>query len=320
MRRNEPLLTFWSVISISQFLRPHIATDFLIRIGPLRLSSDLQTKSTKAALIPDGLQHPKFTPRRAHRAGYMLCNREAVCLLTERAAYKRVGHFLFVHALFAEQTAHLLRLRVLQELELLADKMESLLGKPRAVYNSKIIRRLTLREWKSIHETGVIPFPDAVAVLVVPPLNRDPITKLRPEGSMSAAPLVQHERPTPLLPPLSTLHPTTSQARVPYYNGISLFPAREQRAALHALLLRLLTIERKTRHRFSFSPGTRKATDKDDDSHKPSHAFLLCSNAEIIKRADVAAVAIALWRVRMFEGGGWDDEDNRAWVKTLESQ
>jgi hypothetical protein len=331
MRRNEPLFTFWSVTSISQFIfSPHIAPDFLIRIGPLRLSSDLQTKYAKATLVPDGLQHPKFTPRKAHRAGYMLCNREAARLLTERATYRRIGHSLSTHALFAEQTAHLLRLRVLQELELLADKMEWLIGKPRAVYNTKIIRRLTLREWKSIQETGVIPFRDAIAILVVPPLNRDPVTKQRPEGSMSAAPLAQHERPTPLAPPLplSTLHATTSleivndntipQPRVPYYNGISLFPAREQRAALHAILLRLLMIERKARHRVPPPPVTPKSTE-DKATSKPSPAFLLCSNGEIIERADVAAVAIALWRVRMFEGGGWDDENNKEWVKTLES-
>lgn len=310
--------------------------DFLIRIGPMRMPPDLHTKSKnnnrespEATLIPDGLQHPKFTARKAERAGYIVCNREAVPLLIERAAYRRVGRYTSVHALFAEHIVHLLRLRVLQELELLGDRMESLLGKPGAVYNSRLIRRLTRHEWKSIRATGVIPYPNAIAVLIVSPLNRDPVSKTRPKGSMSAAPLIEPEQPAPVNPPLplSTLHPTTAhetvndntlpQARIPLYNGVPLFPARAQRAALYNLLIRLLDIERRSRHRTSPSP---KMPEKvDDQDKKGSHAFLLCSDAEISRRADVAAVGIALWRVRMFEGGGWDDtsEGSNGWVNIL---
>jgi hypothetical protein len=209
--------------------------------------------------------------------------------------------------------------------------MESLLGRPGAVYNSKIIRRLTQQEWKSIRSTGIIPYPNAVAILVVPPLNRNPISKTRPEGSMSASPLVgQPPSPVNPPPPLSTLHPTTTlenvndntlpQARIPLYNGVSLFPARPQRAALYDLLIRLLDIEKRSRYRTPSSTKTLKTADgASDRDRKGSHAFLLCSDAEISKRADVAAVAIALWRVRMFEGGGWSDasEDSNGWVKTL---
>jgi hypothetical protein len=258
----------------------------------------------------------------------MLCNRDAVPLLIERAAYKRIGHHLSVHAHFAEHIAHLLRVRVLQELELLGDKMESLLGRPGALYRSRIIWRLTRHEFKSIRASGVIPYPNALAVLVVPPLNRDPVSKTRPEGSMSASPLVECEQPTPVNPPLplSTLHPTTTletvndnilpQARIPFYNGVSLFPARPQRAALHDLLCRLLDIQKRSRYRAHPSPELPNSADKvDDRDKKPSHAFLLCCDAEISRRADVAAVAIALWRVRMFEGGGWEESDG--WVKTL---
>jgi hypothetical protein len=42
---------------------------------------------------------------------------------------------------------------------------------------------------------------------------------------------------------------------------------------------------------------------------------LLCADAETSRRADGAAVGIALWRVRMFEGGGWDASPNsNGWV------
>jgi hypothetical protein len=259
----------------------------------------------------------------------MLCNREAVSHLIERGTYRRIAHYLSVHSLLVDQIAHLLRVRVLQELELLGDKMESLIGRRGAVFDSRVIRRLNRREWKSLRETGVIPYPNAIAILVIPPLNKDPITKRRPEGSMSASPIVEPKLPTPSKspPPLSTLHPTNAietandnilpQARIPLYNGVSLFPSRAQRAALHTILTSLLDIERRSRHRDILSP-TKNTEDGDKvnrQDRKASHAFLLCADAETSRRADGAAVGIALWRVRMFEGGGWDASPNsNGWV------
>jgi len=298
----------------------------MIRLASMRLPRDLQPdreSTPQATLIPDGLQHSRFTARRANRAAYMLCNREAISHLVERAAYKRVTHNSSVHALLAQQIEHLLRVRVLQELELLGDRMESLVGRQGAVYKSRIIRRLTREEWKSTRATGVIPYQNGVAVLVVPPLNRDPISKTRPDGSMSTSPLVEHALPTPLgaPPPLSTLHLTTTletvdnslpQARIPLYNGVALFPARAQRAAFYTLLTRLLDIETRSPH----TTSVKTAEKVNSQDKKASHGFLLCSDAE---RADVAAVGIALWRVRMFEGGGWDasETNSNAWVNNI---
>ena len=84
---------------------------------------------------------------------------------------------------------------------------------------------------------------------------------------------------------------------IPLYNGLTAFPNRSQRAALFALLTRLLGYERKMR----YSAGVLPSFPAGEQS-KASHAFLLCSNADNSKRGDAAAVAIALWRLRMFEG------------------
>jgi len=54
-----------------------------------------------------------------------------------------------------------------------------------------LIRRLTRAEWKSIKSTGVIPYGNAVAVVVAPPLNRDPTTKMRPQTSVDGAVIQQ---------------------------------------------------------------------------------------------------------------------------------
>lgn len=224
-----------------------------------------------------------------------------------------------VHSLLEKQIRHLLCLRVLQELTLLVERLEH------RVHSSQppITRKLTRREFLDVQQTGVVPYQNAVAVLVVPPLNRNPITKQRPLGSMSPLPSNAEDVPIPEpkrpLPPLSTLHSTIaqgsqadalgdieshSQCQVPLYHGVALFPDREQRMSLHKLLSRLLAIERK------IEPVSNKRSGDDKDSH----AYVLHSDAEITHRGDVASVAIGLWRLRMFEGGSW--EENVQWYTT----
>jgi hypothetical protein len=226
----------------------------------------------------------------------------------------------------ADQISHLLRLRVLQELERLADRMQYYLRPPLENGNPHtIIRRLTRDEFALIKSSGTIGLENAVAVLVVPPVNRNPITKMRPQGSMSSMPPNPEQEIAPPktkpLPPLSFLMPKPSgfqscsgnlslggllpNATVPFYNGLTAFPHAPQRAALHELLTRLLSLERK-RSQHGFKP-TRESSGDSHAKAKHSHAFLLCSDQENVKRGDVAAVAIALWRLRMFESGGWED-------------
>lgn len=256
--------------------------------------------------------------------------------------FLRHGH---IHRLIDKQVSHLLRLRVLQELQLLLERLER---QPRNFSTPLIIRRLTREEWNRVKESGIIPYENAVAVLVVPPVNRDPITKTRTAGSMSALPpddldgLASPSRPKKELPPLSTLHLTSphivgdpdgveslSQHKVPLYNGLTLFPNRSQRASLHSILSGLLSVERRMKHREGAAAihaqaaedraadRTRQNEDvpKAKGDKKASHAFLLCSDADIVKRGDSAAVAVALWRLRMFEGADWDVDSG--WVKQL---
>lgn len=239
-----------------------------------------------------------------------------------------------VHSLLDKQIAHILRLRVLQELQLLVERLEKV---PKSSDNPLLIRKLRREEFNQVRSTGFIPYDNAVAILVVPPVNRNPATRERPQGSMSPLPVDDQENITPQrpVPPLSTLHtPSPNKSdpllddvealppfRTPLYNGVALFPNPAQRASLHKLLSRLVAIERKIKHRESaaaFREGvttgmTSEADTRADGDSKASHAFLLCSNALIARRADVAAVAVALWRLRMFEGADW--EENNEWYK-----
>lgn len=213
----------------------------------------------------------------------------------------------------------------MQELELLAERLQL---NARGTEDTTLIRKLTRAEWQSIGSTGRIPYRNAIAVIVVPPVNRNPVTKARPEPSASAyAPpeigSPSFKRPAP---PLSVLHPVTEptvhvdilsdrlpSSKIPLYNGVSLFPSRTQRAALYTRLNSLLAIERRARYReHGRSNSDQPSEDREDDpwargDKKASHAFLLCADEKSVKRADMAAVAIALWRIRMWEGAGWED-------------
>lgn len=283
----------------------------------MRLPESLLTRAGKGnkqdVLIPDGLQHSKFTARKSGTANYILCSKEAVYVLGKRGT--RISSRSMVHPLLTEQIAHLLRVRVLQEFELLGDEMEL---RRDAKYKSRIIRRLSRDEWNVIRTTGLIPYQNALAVIVLPPLQKDPVTKKRPEPSMSASPIIEEPRNTPIKPllPLTIMYPrlpTDTEVPVgldilpgqqtPFYNGVTMFPARPQRAALHVLLIKLLGLEYRSGHLASPSTSNKFLVEGAKD-RKASHAFLLCSDEDTTKRGDVAAVAIALWRLRMFELGG----------------
>jgi hypothetical protein len=116
--------------------------------------------------------------------------------------------------------------------------------------------------------------------------------------------------------------PPHAEERVPLYNGVVLFPERVQRARLHALLTRILGVE--GAWRFSAAARSREENEKGATrkSDKGSHAFLVCASDEV----DVAALGIALWRIRMWEGGGWrrssvdldEEEEQEEWWPWVE--
>jgi hypothetical protein len=142
-------------------------------------------------------------------------------------------------------------------------------------------------------------------VLVVPPVNRDPTTRERvaPAGAFDEGPLTQDARPPQRESlPSSVLHATSvdgiSGARVPLYNGAMLFPHRAQRAALYKALCKVLGAEQLARQKSGANPDTAAS----ERTGKSSHAFLLCSGTHTLQRVDSVPLAIALWRLRLWEG------------------
>ncbi|KAK7470813.1 hypothetical protein VKT23_002231 [Stygiomarasmius scandens] len=304
----------------------YLPKDFLIRLGAFRVSPPTSRfiavgRAPDAALMPDGLLHSKFQVRRSGKAGYVLCWKDAISLLREKGSYRRVVHNSHLHALLEQQIGHLLRLRVLQELQLVIDQLHF---RPKHMADRTLVRRLTRLEWQKLNQEGILDIPNALAVIVVPPLNKNTITKKRPEPSMSDFPPTQDGEPMsetprkrsdlPLsemraeAPPHSSLNSDEiedlSSNQIPLYHGASMFPNVTQRAALHRLLCRILSLERKARYK--------KGIPVKADQDKDSHAFALMADEHNVKNADIAAVCIALWRVKMFEGIGW--EDHCGWI------
>lgn len=166
--------------------------------------------------------------------------------------------------------------------------------------------------------TGSIPYQNAVAVLVVPPVNRRSNPKRKAlKGSMSAMP-ASDEHNLKDLPPTSTLLSISSQpnqqelsnilplGQVPLYNSITAFPSRSQRIALYSLLMRILTAERFVKRAYSKKKKELAGSDPSPSTSKGSHAFLLCADGKAMKRGDPTAVAMALWRLRMYDSEGWE--------------
>ncbi|KAI0921358.1 hypothetical protein AcW2_006352 [Taiwanofungus camphoratus] len=322
-----------------------LPAEFLIRLSPMRVFTARLGKSAQA-LLADGIEHPSFKPRRAGHGLYLVCRRTALETFAERGSHKRLSNNVFMHSWLDRQISHLLRVRILQELHILAERLQR---RPRGSLGTPVLRRLTRAEWKEVKISGILPYENAIAVLIVPPLNKNPITKLRPEPSTSSTPLEDKEQTKHLrpLPPLSEFLATNSdvfgendvsppsilpQSKVPLYNGLSMFPSRRQRAALHAFLIRLLNFERQARFgeraRSTVALATRnsqnnvsgdqaksklaKKLPRPRGDEKGSHAFLLFSDAATLLRADTVPLAIALWRVRMWEDAGWEGSQHTA--------
>ncbi|KAF8264944.1 hypothetical protein EI94DRAFT_1779442 [Lactarius quietus] len=296
----------------------YLPSDFMVRLSVKRLPSPRTgSKRPSYTLVPDGLQHPKFKGLDSRKGHYVVCRRAAMEEFDERKMYRRIlSAAMKLPSSLPEYIGHLLRLRIIQELELLAERLQA---RPQCAVEAPLLRRLTWKEFSDIRKGKPVQDANAVAILVVPPLNRDPATKKRPESNASPLPEPISEQPAAFKrdpPPLSTmchalspgdyqgLPDVVTPMKVPLYNGVSLFPSKTQRAALHEWLCKLLTIERRARWR---QRRPAELENSQSVAHNPSGpaspAFLLLSGAETVLRADTVPLAIALWRLRMWEDG-----------------
>lgn len=270
----------------------------LLRLATLRIDNTEPTTNNRPVpciIAPDGLQHPQFTARRSNRSAHVACSRQAISFCVEQNRIGTLPGYARIPPNLTDQVSHLLRVRVLQELDLLFARLKA---KPKAdILANPPIRRLSKAEWVDVQENRRIPWQDAVAVVNVPPISK------WIEPSMSPFPLpLDPEMKANAAHPVALFHPVSRDstlpsnfqyrdvlpsAKVPLYDSLSLFPHAAQRAAFYQLL-------GQAQSRLDAAQGKQ-------DSSSDSDAYLLSSNSEIIQLVDMPAVAIAMWRVYLYE-------------------
>lgn len=100
-----------------------LPSDFMLRMAVMQQPATVSLRP-KQFLLPDGIEHPRFKARKSTTGGYVVCWKTAVQQLMERGSYRRLSPQANAHAHLTEQIGHLLRLRVLQELEILGDRLQ----------------------------------------------------------------------------------------------------------------------------------------------------------------------------------------------------
>ncbi|KAF7331963.1 hypothetical protein MKEN_00076600 [Mycena kentingensis (nom. inval.)] len=290
----------------------NLPSDLLIRLASFRHPADPTRKKYRfgRVIAPDGILHSRFKRKRTGRAKYITCSRRAATLCVKHRWTHQLGGSAIPRLI--EQISHHLRLRVLQELLLLVNALKRLQGT-----HVPVIRRLRRAEWAQVRDSGVIPYADAIAVLVLPPLNRNPESKQREDttNALSDGPLEAvgpSVEPKRQVPPVCVLHRTSpstgkeddllpsffsagdrprhSVEKLPLFNGVPLIPHRKQRAKMYEFLTEILSLEGHARRR--------AGCDQSPVTDKASHAFLISASDEV----DLVPLVIAMWRIRLWEG------------------
>lgn len=221
--------------------------------------------------------------------------------------------------------------RLLQELELLSDKSTSYKGRRKRFqkqvlglddsapsdYDRAILKKLTDKEIAQFWDEGRIPDdPYALAYLnfgryVAGRTPNDPPDpfKIPPFPRMASLQTLSSD-PTFSLPiPLGEHQPTLSPHRVPIYSAPALFPDQSRRLLLERALERLFFSEKRSLklqpERTPTGPiGT--YTSRLDASLPDSGVYVLRNSPEALRIGlEATPAAIALWRMRLWDGEGW---------------
>ena len=239
-------------------------------------------------------------------------------------------------------------MRALQELELLVEAYSQFrkFSSPQ-LEPAPLVSRLTRVEWLKFRRKGVIPLmdPSVILIIILPRVPKGPDSGGSEPSEAAPTPDVSDTASNPLHRPVAALHPLslhaqtnlehnlppeTPQHLVPVYNGATLFPSRDLRLAFRILLQRQFSMEQsiqKSQRDSGTEPTVPEQSTKGSLKPKPkySDAYVLRSPS-VNSRAvpDVTPLAIACWRVRMWEGEAWERQDQSEndchWFEAVESR
>ncbi|KAG8961179.1 hypothetical protein FRC03_005685 [Tulasnella sp. 419] len=280
-------------------------SDFLIRLGlpksPESGSKSRRNTKTKkkwdgVTAIPDGLEHPRFAPRNCSVAFYIPCWRGAL------DAVKEAGHqyrsSIASSSTLSEQISLQLQRRVVQEAQLLSLRLVH------AQEGSQLhpaLRRLTRREWMHMANIGSTEEANPLAILTF--------------ESTTSSKNLSHAPSTPISLINKTRHEDSSS--IPLYNTLQLFTSPAERLSFKQALNTILGVEYKTRYKIRTSlqapsPNIVRSNEA-DPLDRASHAYLLNGSQGTLNRIDTIPLAVALWRLKMWEHGTQLQTEQTRW-------
>ncbi|KIM32153.1 hypothetical protein M408DRAFT_14640 [Serendipita vermifera MAFF 305830] len=282
------------------FTRAILPNDMLIRFG-----GALDPETNARYLLPNNIEHPKYSEQAKGRSFWVSCRKEAVKHMVATGMHGMILPNLNSHSMITEQIEELLQKRLVQELELLRDR---LLTAPRqtASLEEPVIRTLTSEELEDVLTNSGGDLTGGAAILLFQEEPDQPKEQGQPEASASSHPI----EGAPLSNSASRLITDRSSplpARfVPLYDTAT-FLSIDIRRNIQSLLKDILRTEMRARRRIAKSDVTtpEPSTTPQPDRPKGPQAYLLRSTSKTLHRADTVPVCIALWRLRLWAGQGW---------------
>jgi hypothetical protein len=290
-----------------------------------------KNRRREVVLMPDGLLHPRYRGKQSGVGLYLSCRREVfkyiglrcksslyiLALISDlRRIVRGDSAFGQIHASLPQYISQQLRERVIQEVELLGERLRC---NPEGSLSHSVVRRIPQSAWKKMLATGMVEALEAAAIL-----DFSPKAKQSSSGTVALRRFFK----------MSSARQHLPEACVPCYNPFFLFPEDANRERLRKALSAVLAIERCARWRqTALSPAKLRATTTAEQRAKnksirferrtldqPSSAFLISSTATTITRADSVPLLIALWRVCLWEGEAWNNDDPYGGWKVSENE
>jgi hypothetical protein len=201
---------------------------------------------------------------------------------------------LKAHAKIIEQIECLMQRRLIQELELLRDRLQAA---PHQAVNpdEPVTRALALEELDAIRLNNAGALAGGAAIISF----KEPL-----DGMESSQIDESSTSPSRLVRDLSSY---SSGRYVPLYDAFE-FLSADTHLAVQALLKEVLRIETRAQIKIARKGGSAPSSRQllPNDQEAPP-AYLLRSTSQTLNRVDTVPVCIALWRLRLWAGQGWSD-------------
>jgi hypothetical protein len=188
---------------------------------------------------------------------------------------------LVSHSLLIEQVEDMLQRRLIQEIDIIFTRLahsRHIVGDPEAM----ILRRMSQEELDTVEQIGAIGLKGVSAIII----GNDLSSQLSTSNAFKAFRMI---RDTSV---------AGGSRLVPLYNT-GAFLSSDNLARANILLRGILRTEANVQ---SELPAIQVSEDD-----RTQNAYLLFSTPETIVRADTVPVLIALWRLRLWAGQGWED-------------